>query len=476
MMLKRTKITATIGPASDSEDMIRHLITAGVNIFRFNFKHNEVAWHAERIQRVKAIAHEMNTPVGTLIDLQGPEIRITVPQGKIKVQEHDTIRLATEIFQDTKGITIPYADVISSLEKGQEIYIDDGVISLVVEETGDTVTLRCLNKGIIHNRKTMNIPGLLTSLPVLVERDYDGLDLVKAYGVDFIALSFVRTGEDVDHLRQEMNTRQIDARIVSKIEAKAALEHLDEIIDKSDAIMVARGDLGVEVPIEQVPYYQKIMIKKCIEKGRPVITATQMLQSMIQDPFPTRAEISDVANAVYDLSDSVMLSGETASGSYPLKVVDVMAKTVLYNENELYTDRRTYYQYKIDDISAMICNSAYAFSLQCLEKEEHIVGFLVFTRTGKTARLLSRYRPHLPIYAFTGSERVRDALTIQFGVFPYKTDVLQDHFVTKEEIYTTIDLLKSAGQVKTGNRLILVYGDTSGESGSTDTVKIVQVK
>jgi pyruvate kinase len=475
-MQKRTKITATIGPSSDSEEMIEKLINAGVNIFRFNFKHNEVDWHGQRIQRVKEVAKRMDAVVGTLIDLQGPEIRIRVPSGEIPVNEGDTVILATELPEGQHGMTIPYPEVISALTEGQEVFIDDGAVAFSIEESGEQVKLKCLNRGMIHDRKTMNIPGLLTPLPVLVERDYDGLSLTKDYGVDFIALSFVRTADDVETLREEMKKREIDAQIVSKIEAKAALDNLDDIINATDAIMVARGDLGVEVPIEQVPYYQKIMIKKCIEKGKPVITATQMLQSMIKSPFPTRAEISDVANAVYDLSDSVMLSGETASGSYPLEVVHVMAKTALYNENELYTDRRRIYNYETEDIGTMICNSAYAFSLQCLAKDEHIVGFLVFTQTGRTAKMLSRYRPHLPIYAFSESEIVRDALSIQFGVFPFKTNVLHDHFITKEEIHSTIDVLKSRQLVNSGDRLILVYGDARAESGSTDTLRIVQVK
>jgi pyruvate kinase len=418
----------------------------------------------------------MNVVVGTLIDLQGPEIRINIPNEKINLALDELISLSTDLDEEEKGFTIPYQQVISDLEKGQHVYVDDGAFSFIVEETGNKVRLRSLSKGMLGTRKTMNVPGLMTPLPVLIERDYDGLQLARDNNVDFVALSFVRSAQDVEFLREELHKRNISSKIVSKIEAKAAIDHLDEIIEVTDAIMVARGDLGVEVPVEQVPYYQKVMIKKSIEKSKPVITATQMLQSMIKAPYPTRAEISDVANAVYDLSDAVMLSGETATGDYPLEVVNVMAKTALFNENKFYQDRRTFYDYEISDIGAMICNSAYSFSLQCLRKEEHIVGFLVFTQSGKTANLLSRYRPHIPIYAFSESQAVCDTLSINFGVVSFTTDVLKDHFVTKDEIYATIEVIKSKGYVQHGDRLILVYGDARAESGNTDTIKIIEVR
>lgn len=476
-MNKFTKITATIGPSCDSEESIASLIGSGVNVFRFNFKHNAVEWHGERIQRVKNVAQDIGIHTGTLIDLQGPEIRIHLSDGELAVAEGEIIFLGTEFRKDGKSITIPQKEIIKSLEKGQDVFIDDGAFTFTVEDTlGEEVTLRCHSNGVIKERKSMNIPGLNVPLPVLIERDYDGLDLVKQHGVNFIALSFVRTAEDIRFLRKEMEKRGITAQIVAKIEAQKALENLDEIIEETDIIMVARGDLGVEVPLEQVPYYQKVMIKKCLEHGVPVITATQMLQSMIEAPAPTRAEISDVANAVYDLTDSVMLSGETATGKYPLETVKIMARTAQFNEHTFPNDRRKFYDYIINDIGAMICNSAYSFSFQCFQNNEEIVGFLVFTQYGNTARLLSRYRPHIPIFAFTESPHVRDSLTLSYGVLPFCTDILRDHYITKDEITKTTKVLKEKSLIKTGDRLITVYGDARAEAGMTDTMRIIQVE
>lgn len=474
-MRKHTKITATIGPASDSEEMITALIEAGVNVFRFNFKHNTVEWHGERIERVRAVSKRMGIPVGTLIDLQGPEIRITVPSEKISLTKDEQITLAVDMSSEEKGFSIPYPQVIQELRKGQRIIVDDGAFTFVVEESGERVVLRSESQGTLPTRKSMNVPGLTAPLPVLVERDYDGLSLAKKYAMEFVALSFVRTKEDILILREEMKKQGIISQVVSKIEAQQAIANLDAIIQETDVIMVARGDLGVEYPVEEVPYYQKIMIRKCIERGIPVITATQMLQSMIQSPSPTRAEVSDVANAAYDLTDSVMLSGETASGSYPLETVQMMARTVAFNETKFPVDRRTLFSYDIQDMSAMMCSAAYGLSLQCFQHDKAVTGFLVFTTSGRTAQFLARYRPHIPIYAFTDSEQVRNTLSLTYGVMPFTTKVLKDHFITKEEVQQTIATLKEAGHVRSGERLIMVYGDARAEAGMTDTIKVVDV-
>ncbi len=476
-MQKLTKIIATIGPSCDSHDQVKQLLEAGVNIFRFNFKHSTVEWHRERMQMVNDVSKELNRPVGTLIDLQGPEIRINTPNGEpIHLEADDLVYVGSyPTAQDSKWFSINHEEILKNLRIGQQVSAEDGMFTFEVVEVGDRCILRCTHGGILANRKSFNIPGADFEFPVLIDRDREGLQLAKDNNIDYVALSFVRSSQDLVTVREEMEKMGVSSRLVAKIETEKALHDLDAIVEASDAVMVARGDLGVELPKEQVPYYQKIIIKKCIEKGRAVITATQMIQSMIDSPYPTRAEVSDIANATYDLTDAVMLSGETAQGKFPLKAVEVMNRTVEFNETRFANDYRTRFEYEMPDTESMICNSAYSLYLQCLKREEPLGGFVIFTQTGRTARLLSRYRPIVPIFAFTPTITVRDSLTMNFGVVPFEQEVFTNEPVTSENIVKAMQFLKEHSYLTDGRKVIVLHGDVWAIQGGTSTIKVLTI-
>jgi pyruvate kinase len=471
-MDKLTKIVATIGPSCDSPETIEKLIKSGVNIFRFNFKHNILQWHSERIVRINKISEKLGIPVGTLIDLQGPEIRINMPSDQVKVGVGDLLS-----FGEGGDLSISHPQIIRHLSVGQKILADSGSFTFSFEKKEDKAYLRSHSSGILKNRKALNIPGADFPFPVMVDRDFEGLKVASRNEVDFVALSFVRSAEDIRVVRREMKKYGVSARLIAKIETEKSLKNLDEIIDVSDGIMVARGDLGVELPLEEVPYYQKIIIKKSIKMGIPVITATQMLESMIEKPYPTRAEVSDIANATYDLTDAVMLSGETATGGYPVQAVEVMSKTLAFNEQKNMVDSRKRFDFQVEDQNATLCDAAYGLYLAYRSRKENIAGFLAFTHTGKTVRLLSRYRPHIPIFAFDPTDTISDSLTIQYGVIPFsfKTS-LKKAEVEKEDILRAITLLKKSRLTKKGDILIVLHGEYWAAEGQTSTVKIVNVR
>ncbi len=331
--MRRSKIIATIGPVCDTPEGIGDMITAGVDIFRFNMKHATRDWHDERIALVREVSTKMGKPVGILIDLQGPEIRVETSNKQevaFKAGDLVTFRLTP---QNNQEIGIPTPEVFVALKSGNTILIDDGSVELLVAETGpDWFTAKISTDYTIKHRKSLNMPGVDVDLPSLIEDDYLKLDMKNAPLVDFVALSFTRTKKDVEILRAELKKRNLTAWITAKIENQMALDNIDGIIEASESIMVARGDLGVETPMEKLAYNQKMIITKCREQNKPVITATQMLQSMVHNPRPTRAEMCDVANAVYDGTDATMLSEETAGGAYPVETVKTMNKIVSFTE------------------------------------------------------------------------------------------------------------------------------------------------
>lgn len=463
---KLTKIVATIGPASDSEEMVKKLILAGVNIFRFNFKHNTLEWHTERIQLVKSIAEELGVFVGTLIDLQGPEIRINMPCDELKVRSEELIVFGEKAFEKSfgkaqdKGFSISHPQIIPHLEEGQKIVADDGAFIFHLKKTNNKTYLHSDSNGILKNRKSINIPGADFPFPAMVDRDFEGLKLAQRNEIDFVALSFVRTAQDIEILRREMKKYHVHAKVIAKIETKKSLNHLESIINASDGVMVARGDMGVELPIEEVPYHQKILIKEAIRKGVPVITATQMLASMSENPYPTRAEVSDIANAVYDLTDSVMLSEETAVGKYPVETVDIMRKTVLFNESKNKVDSRLRFNFELTDDESLLCDTAYGLYIAYKNLDRKLSGFLIFTRTGRTVRLISRYRPLCPIFAFVHDEKIASSLTAHFGVAPFYHEVRQKKEIASKEIKLAIQKLKKMKLVQEGGTLIVLHTST----------------
>lgn len=472
-----TKIIATIGPSSESYEMIENLINAGVNVFRFNLKHNDLSWHKEKITLVREISNKLDQAVGVFIDLQGPEIRLTTPDhAEVAIRKESEISIKKK-SEETGRFCLTDDVVLSYLEPGQKVVVDDGKFTFEVKEKKeDEVTLISHSDGILKTRKTLNVPGVYFPLNALTERDKEAIRMLKDSTVNFVGLSFVRSAQDVIDLKSFMDEEGFAGRVISKIETSLAIDNLDEIIDASEGIMVARGDLGVELPIEQVPYYQKVMIKKCIERGFPVITATQMIHSMIERPYPTRAEISDIANAVFDLTDMVMLSEESAAGNYPLEAVNYMKKTLVFNEKRvMLKDSRVMFDFKIVDAEEMLCDTAYNLYLQLKRKDFNFGGFIVFTETGRTARKLSRYRAEAPIFVFAPNERVRDGLTVNYGVVPFLQPSIfkKDQPVRLDDMKKATEYLKEKGLFENNKYYILLYGDNWMVEGRVSTVKVI---
>lgn len=470
MKKRLTKIVATIGPSSETPDLIKDLIHRGVNIFRFNLKHNSLDWHSDKIKTVNKIAKEMGANVGTLIDLQGPEIRVNLKEVlEIHIAEGEMIPMTGGSF------SVSHPQIVPHLKDNQKVLIEDGSLSFVVERKDGQTYLKSMQKGIIKNRKNFNVPGGEFPVPSLVERDIEALKMAAGTGIDFVALSFVRRADDVISLKREMDKVKLSAKIIAKIETEKSLENLADIIDVVDGIMVARGDLGVEISLEKVPYFQKKMIKMAFQKGIPVITATQMLQSMVDSPNPTRAEVSDVANAFYDLTDAVMLSAESASGAYPKEAVSMLDKILVFNESKNYIDERKSSEFEIENKADLICQSAYELYQSCLCAKLNLAGFLVFTQSGKTASLISRHRPLLPIFTFVPDRQIATGLSIGFGLETFIHDVIKKNEVVKEDIIKAVNTLKEKKMVSTGQTLIVLHGDHWAQVGGTSTLKLIEV-
>ena len=469
--MTKTKIVATIGPASDSPVMIKKLILAGVNVFRFNLKHNNQQWHNSRIKRVEEVSQQINRPIAIMLDLQGPEIRIgNFEENEIKIKKGEKVVFALQRNKGEKTIFIDNLKLLQSLSIGTKILIDDGYFQFrVVGKKENKVDTKVIKGGTLQGRKGMNLPGVEVDLPTLLEKDLKYLDMASRQKVDFIALSFVRTSADIKLLRREMQKRKLSANIIAKIENQHALNNFDEILKYSDGIMIARGDLGVEVDLHKIPYLQKDMIKKARIAAKPIITATQMLQSMVSKHLPTRAEVSDVANAVYDNTDAVMLSGETASGNYPLESVQIMKKIITFTEEKRGS---SVINTNCDCLLDALVLGAYNLfkASQMLKKNPKM--FIVLTETGRTARFLSRYRPEKPIIAITDCQQTRDKLLLPYGIFPYYLKYPQGKI---HSLKTVFSFLMRRKVLKEGDFVIVVRGKSWGEPGKTNTISVEQV-
>ena len=471
---KKTKIIATIGPASDTEELISELIQTGVNVFRFNMKHNVKEWHIERIHRVQKVAKELGVAVGVLIDLQGPEIRIQTESGKdINVVKNDLVFFCND-FKDAASvigkypvIVIPHKNMIQGMMAEDAFSIDDGFFEFEVVEKGPNGFIaKSLDSGPIKDHKSLNLIGKDIDLPSLTKDDLEKLDIGAAAKVDFIALSFVRTKEDVHTLRTEMDKRNLKARIVAKVESEKGVDNINDIIDEADAVMVARGDLGVEMPIERIAYIQKEIIKKCRAKNKQVIVATQMLQSMTESSRPTRAEATDVSNAVYDGADAVMLSAESATGKNPIKTVEVMKRILKFNEH--HTALFTSFEPDIEDQTNAIVRAA----ISVLEdKYVKIDKVLVFTETGYTAHVISSYRSKIPVIAISGNKEAVEIMTLDYGVTP-----IHVAFPSGDFSFSDMDeLLVKDGYVQKGETVLVIHGRRWKDPGKTNALVVLQV-
>lgn len=467
---RKTKIICTLGPSSDSAEKISELVEAGADVFRLNFSHGTHEEHARHIDIIRRLEAETRKRFAIVQDLQGPKIRVGKLNGVMELKNGETVTLAVGEAPEKDGIIpVTYEGLVKDVVKGDRILMDDGLLELKATEVMPTaVKCTVINGGPLSSHKGINLPGVNVSIPSLTEKDKDDLRFGLERGVDFIALSFVRHATDVLELRALLERLGGTQGIIAKIEKPEAVDEIDSIIDASDAIMVARGDLGVEVPIERVPILQKTIIRKCNEYGKPVITATQMLDSMIREPRPTRAEATDVANAVFDGTDAVMLSGETSAGNFPIEAVRTMVSIVKMAESQLsLIERKLNHKAVRDDFTDAIAEVA------CSLAEFVDASFIIpITNTGTTARALSKYRPQVPIYALTESVDVVRKLLLIWGVLPVEVSSLSD---TDAMLAQVSSILKSNQLALPGDTYVLTAGTPLLARGTTNTLRIEKI-
>lgn len=470
--MRKTKIVCTIGPASESPEVLEELMKAGMNVARLNFSHGTHEEHAIRIATIRDVANKLNKNIGILLDTKGPEIRThTMKNGEVRLKAGQVIDISmTEVEGDENCFSVTYSELINDVGQNDRILLDDGLIELRVlakdPEKGLIHTI-VENEGILKDKKGVNVPGVSVKLPGITEKDAQDILFGIEQGIDFIAASFVRTAKDVLEIREllEQNGGS-DIQIIPKIENQEGVENIDEIIEVSDGLMVARGDLGVEIPAEEVPLIQKTLIKKCNQVGKPVITATQMLDSMQRNPRPTRAEASDVANAIIDGTDAIMLSGETAAGSYPVESVRTMNKIAEFTENSL--DYRSIVEARSKEKETTMTEAlSQAVSYTSINLSAKAV--LAPTASGTTAKLIAKYRPGVPIIAITDNRATAQKLTLVWGVTPIVTQKAQ---TTDEILELAVDESLKYGYVNHGDLVVITAGVPVGESGTTNLMKV----
>ncbi len=469
-MLK-TKIVCTIGPASRSEKVMTEMLKAGMNVARLNFSHGDHASHKEVIETFRRVRERLGKPAAIMLDTKGPEVRIcTFKDGKIMLNTGDTFTLTTETVEgDSTRVSVTYADLPSQLKVGDRVLIDDGRLELTVKELTDTdVVCVVVTGGHLTNRKGVNVPGVHLDIPYLSEQDMADLRFGVENDVDYIAASFVRSADDVIAMRNYLDYYGgHNIRIIAKIENTEGIDNFEEILKQANGIMVARGDMGVEVNYERLPGLQKRFIRRCYQSGKIVITATQMLESMIHNTTPTRAEITDVANAVFDGTSAVMLSGETAMGDHPALVVKVMGRIAAQAEKDAF-EIGAYRAFAARDLDYGDATNAICDAACTTARDLHAAAILTVTRSGYTAQHLSKFRPAEPIVAATPDEKTYNQLALCWGVYPIPAIYQPD---TNVLVTHAVDCAKRFGYVKAGDRVVVTAGGT-GESGTTDVLKV----
>ena len=469
--MKKTKIVATIGPSSESEERLKELFLQGLNVCRLNFSHGSHEEHKVRIDAIKKVRSELDLPIAIMLDTKGPEIRLgNFVDGTIELEQDDIFTLTTrDILGDNSIVSISYKGLPGDVKVGGRILVDDGLVELKVLEIIDGTDIKCvaINRGTLKNHKGLNVPNVTINLPAVTEKDISDIIFGIENGVDFIAVSFVRTANDVNTIRkilEDNGGQNID--IISKIESQEGVDNIDEILQISDGIMVARGDLGVEVQTEEIPLIQKMLIRKCNMVGKPVITATQMLDSMMRNPRPTRAEVTDVANAILDGSSAIMLSGETAAGKYPVESVKMMYSIALITEEsldypELLKSRTAMNQVSTTNaISKATCTTAQDLSASAI---------ITATSSGYTSKAISKFRPKAPIIAVTTTEEVRRKLALEWGVYPILTS---QSYSTDDVIDNSVDAAIKHGYANEGDLVVITAGIPVGLSGTTNMIKV----
>lgn len=473
--MRKTKMICTVGPASESEEILEQIIKAGMNASRHNFSHGDHEEHRGRIEKVRKIAKKLNKEIAIVLDTKGPEIRT----GKFEPSKLE-LKMGTEftiypgqmdLVGDATKCAVTYADLGKDVKPGDTILIDDGLVGLTVKEaSAEAVKCEVNNTGLVGTHKGVNVPGVSIKLPALTEKDAADLKFGCEMGVTAVAASFIRKADDVLAIRKLLNENGGEhILIISKIENQEGVDNIDSILEASDGIMVARGDLGVEIPIENVPAVQKMIIKKCNEAGKIVVTATQMLDSMMRNPRPTRAEVSDVANAIMDGTDAIMLSGESANGSYPVEAVQTMARIAEKTEETLQyhvavSNAKRHIPAIAGVISRAACNAA---------NELEAAAIISSTQTGATAKRLSQCRPVAPIVAITPCEKVAKKLCFNFGVYPVVADKMES---TDEMMENAVKIAENNGYVNKGDTVIIAAGVPVDKVGATNLMKVSVVE
>lgn len=471
--MRKTKIICTLGPAVDSEESLRELILAGMNTARFNFSHGTHESHLATLNKLKKVREELGAPVAAMLDTKGPEIRIGLfKDGKIEVEQDQLFTLTTRPLDgDATIVSQSYMGLPGDLKVGDHVLIDDGLVDMQVEKLTDTdVVCRVVNGGPLSNNKSVNVPGAKINLPALTDKDRGDLKFAAENGMDFIAASFVRKASDVHEIRAELLKHGGEGiRIMSKIENQEGLDNLTEIIEASDSIMVARGDLGVEIPLWEVPAAQKRMITETSMAGKPVVTATQMLDSMTRNPRPTRAEVSDVANAVFDGTSCVMLSGESANGKYPVETVKTMAKICVAAEEAIHYWKR----FRNRAVSGCLSiNDAITHTACQTAMDLDAKAILTATKSGHSAKMVARFRPGCPIVALCPDEQVRRQLSISWGVTPFLCDDVEN---TDQLFAICGETALKEGAVAKGDTVVITAGVPIGKSGSTNLIRAMKL-
>ncbi len=474
-LMRKTKIICTIGPASESEEKLKELMLAGMNVARFNFSHGTHKEQLVKYNRVLKVRKEIGLPVATLLDTKGPEIRLKdFEGGKVELKAGQIFTLTTdEMLGTAEKASITYKGLKYDINVGTTILIDDGLIEMLVEEiTGNDIVCKVINGGFVSNHKGVNVPGAILSMPYISEVDREDIIFGAEHGYDFLAASFVRTKNDVLEVRKIIEEHGGRTKIIAKIENMQGINNLEEIISVADGIMVARGDMGVEVPMEEVPVLQKKMIKMAVAQGKHVITATQMLESMIKNPRPTRAEVTDIANAIYDGTTAIMLSGETAAGSYPVEAVKTMAKIAQRAEQDI--DYRARMQ-KIQSANSEILDitTAISYASCTVAMDLKATAIITVTLSGFTANMIARYKPGCTIVGCTTDEKVYRQLNLLWGVTPL---MIKKERTTDDLFEEAVFKCKQAGLVKTGDTVVITAGVPLGVAGKTDMIHVVKVE
>ena len=472
--MRKTKIVCTIGPATDNEDIMRQLMLEGMDVARFNFSHSDHEVHKTRFEMIEKLRKELNLPIATMLDTKGPEIRL----GQFKdnkpviIKDGDTFTLTTDVIEGTnEKSSITFKDLPKDVTPGTAILINDGVIELKCEKIiGNDIICKVIHGGTVSNNKGVNVPGVKLSMPYISERDMADLEFGAKMQFDFIAASFVRTAADIMYLRNiTKSLGWYNPRIIAKIENIDGVNNIDEILNVADGIMIARGDMGVEIPFEQIPAIQKKLIHKAYNAGKQVITATQMLESMISNPRPTRAEITDVANAIYDGTSAIMLSGETAAGAYPIETVKTMALIAKRTEDDInYLSRFA----KRDTDSNTDITNAISHATVTTAHDLSANAIITVTKTGTTARMISKYRPNCPIIGCTTDQTILRQLNMSWGIIP----VLVEEKTNTDELFNhAVEAALKNNLIEHNDLVVITAGVPLGMSGTTNLLKVAYV-